>query len=656
MKILNRFLAASLVLTTCAVFAAGCNKDTDDNNKTADNGESVSANIVEPYEGGLHEINYTKTNDYFIKNNSTDYVILIPADSGNEIRVSSTDMRQLIREATKFNMPIVKDNEIGEYSADKKVISLGNTNYAEAANVKPTKELDRYGYAIKTVGKNVYIVANSEVGVTNGVYGFLEFQFNFDCFSDQYYIIDKVSESPLLDFDVRDAGDFRLIQKSTQFQDGIALRRMRCMRRDEFTSGASNSGHATLRQLPLETYYDAHPQWYADNKQQLCYTAHGNAEEYEAMMTTLYNRFVSYLKKESEEIFMIDMGQMDKNVWCECDACQEVYRKYGSYCVVQTRFVNELADRLDAWMQTDEGKPYARDFEIRYWIYHKTIEPPVKLDENGNYVPIDETVIPHDHTMPILAPLDMDFLCDIDSDCNKQWMTRLDKWTAILCGDVEAGVFSYFRNYENDLLYYDSYTNMQNWYRYLARFNIHFFYDEGSPDSVGGSNWLALKGYLTTKLAWNVNLDIEELTQKFFKYYYGDAGDEMYEVFNETRGLSGKTRPEMCDTRGKFQDYEKPELYPEVMAVDALAKMEKGVSDITYLKKTDPAAYETFYKNIAADRLSYEFILIEFYGGRYDPDELYALKLQAKNDAAINNIGGLDRYTSLSTIWAKWGV
>ena len=650
-----RFIAIILALATCSSFAVACN-----NSESSGNSESLSPNLVDYYDGGLHEINYSKTNDYFIKDNKSDYVVLVPDGYSDEIKFCSGDMRQLIREATKYNLPLYTDAEIGEYSENKKVISLGNTTYAESAEVFPTEELDRYGYAIKTVGKNIYIVANSDVGVTFGVYGFLELQFNFDCFSDRYYIIDKVSDSNLLNFDIRDAGDFRLLQKSTQFQGGSAMRRMRCMLREEFTTGASNSGHATLRILPPTTYYEAHPSWYSDDVQQLCYTAHGNEEEYEALMQELFNKFISCFIKESKEKFILDMGQMDKSVWCSCDACSAAYRKYGSNCVVQIWFNNELAKRIEDWMESDAGKPYARDFEIRYWIYHKTIEAPVKLDANGKYVPIDDSVIPANHTMPILAPLDMDFLCDIDSDCNKQWMLRLDKWSAILGGDVEAGVFSYFRNYENNFLYYDSYTNMQNWYRYLARFNVHFFYDEGAPASATAPNWTALKGYLITKLSWNVNLDIEDLTRKFFENYFGEAGEDLYEVFNESRGLAGKTRPELCDNRGKFDDYAaRPDitfLYPEAMALDALKKFDDGLKKIEYLKKVDPDLYDTFYRNITTERFAYEYILIEFYGGRYDPDELLTLKLQAKNDAKYNSIGGINSDTSINVLWSKWGV
>lgn len=652
MKKFKRIFA--ITLASCTLFATGCMKN--DNNSNKANGKAYSVNHVGLYEGGLHELNYTKTSDYFVKNNKSDYSILITAEASKENVYAAEELQELVLEATKCKLPIVSD---ATYSQDKKYISLGDTAYAAAVNVKATPELEKYGFSIQTVNKSIFINSNTDIGVTFGVYGFLELQFNFDCFTDECYTIDKQDDAPLLDFEVRDVPDLGAIEQSNMmYQVGDGLRRQRMITRGELREGSiTSSTHSTLVYLPLDKYGETHPKWFANNEKQLCYSARGDAEELEAMIQTTSDIFIDCYKKSTQNEPIIAFGQMDISVWCTCDTCSASKIKYGSDCAVQIQFVNEVAKRVQAWMETEEGKPYARDFDILYFAYHKSVEPPVKYDEaTGKYVPVDETVIPADHTLPFLAPIEMDPHCDIDSQCNATWMTRLDKWKALVGDTGELAVWTYYRDYSYSWLPFDSFTSMQNWYRYIATLNVGMHYEESSKSFMGDfTNWYALRSYLSPKLSWNVNYDIDELTLKFFKHYYADAADEMYDVFISTRAISNENREKICDNRSIYKDLDVAEYWPEALAVDSLAKIEKGLADIAYLKKVDPAKYKIIRDNITAERFMYGYILVEYYGGQYDPDYILALKMQTKQDAEDNNIVDLGS-VEVPEIWERWGI
>lgn len=657
MKRFKQILA--MALATCALFAVGCKRNNENVEMNGD-AEALETNMLPSYEGGIHELNYAETSDFLVKDNKTEYAILIPATMSAETKFAAEELQTLFREATQCTMTIVKDDEVDEYSSSKKYISLGNTAYAAAVEVKPTAELERYGYSIKTVDKSIFINANTDIGVTFGVYGFLQLQFNFDCFSDQYYIIDKQKDAKLLNFAVRNVPDLGGIMKPTQFQDGVALRRMGCIeKQDLWIQQSTVSVHSALRELPLDAYFAEHSKWYDATKTQICYTARGDEDERNALIQAVADKVIDGCKKSDALKWVYTFGQMDKKVWCTCGPCTQSKVKYGSNCAVQIKFINEVAKKVEEWMETEEGKPYARDFTIRYLVYHETVEAPVKYDDaTGKYVPIDESVIPAKHTMPQLAPLDMDHLCDVESQCNKGWMKRFEMWHGLLeQSETEIAAFTYYQNYTSSLLYFDSYTNMQNMYKVYAGFNVGWFYEEGSASAIGGTKWDALKGYLVTKLAWNVNLDIETLTEKFFQHYFGDAGDEMYDIFLATRAAWGKTRADICDPRSKYANLlEHPECYPEDLAVNSLAKIEKGLSNIAYLKKIDSAKYETFYKNIVCERISYEYMLIHFYGEKYAPDYIDALKLQTKRDVELNEVTGYIEKSGIATLWEEWGI
>lgn len=654
MNKLKKILA--IALAACTLFAVGCKKDKGGN----ENAETISADLLPEFEGGIHEMNYTETSDFLVKNNKTDYAILVPAQLSEHLKFAAEDLKKLFYDATKCDLRIVKDDAVDAYTADKKYISLGNTTYAQAANVVATPELERYGYSIKTVGKTIFINANLDLGVTYGVYGFLQLQFNFDCFSDQYYVIDKKNDAPLLDFAVRNVPDLGAVVQSSPFQEDEALYRMGCLSKGDFCMPQeTNSVHSSMKEFPASEYADAHPKWYAADRKQLCYNANGDADERAALVQAVADKITAACQKTDNSMWAFTFGQADTGKWCTCDACKASLDYYGSDNAVQIKFINDIAGKVQEWMETEEGKPYARDFEIRYLVYQKTIEAPVKWDDaTSQWVPIDDSVIPADHTMPQMAPIDIDHLCDLTDECNKSWLERLEKWTALLShSETTSAMFNYYRNYTADMLYFDSYTNMQNIYRVYARMNPSWFYEEGPLKTNHSTKWESLKGYLISKLAWDVNSDIESLTEKFFQHYFGEGGDEMYDVFRATRAVWGKNRLERCDSRSKFADlYGAPEAFPEELAVTSLEKFDKALSDIEYLKKIDGKLYDTFYKNLVTERVSYAFMLINFYETRYDPDYIYQLKLQTKADVELVGINDYTQTAQIAELWNKWGI
>ena len=658
MRKFKSFLA--LALAACTLFTVSCKNE--ESEEAATESETMEWTMAPSYDKGIHELNYTRTSDYLVKNNQSEYSILIPENATEEIGYAAGELQELFYEATKVKLNVVKDNTAGAYSADKKVISLGDTTYAQAANVKPTAELTEYGYTIQTDNKSIFINANSDIGVTFGVYGFLELQFNFDCFSDVYYYIDKQNDAPLLDFDVRDVPDMKARREGSQYQDDDGLRRMKFVSNGDIRTGPASGGiHNAFAFLPVETYYEEHDKWYSDNVQQLCYTAHGDEAERSLMIDTVANSMIEYYENATPNQRFIAFGQMDKGVWCECDACRASYEKYGSNCPVQTKFINEVAAKVQAWMETEEGKPYARDFEIYYLIYQKSIDAPVVYDEAlGEYVPVDDSVIPAEHTLPVIAPLGMAFRYDLYDKVNKEHLENLEKWKAVL-KDAECGFWSYFQNYTSFWIYSDGYTNMQNMYRFMAGCNVNWFYEEGQVSYLSGGNgtiWTALRSYLCAKLSWNVNLDIDDLTKHFFDNYFDEASDELYEVFMDTRAVQMLSREEFGPSTLIFKRIDQKQYWPRELAVNSLNTIEKGLKDVLYLKKAEPEKYQQIYANIVAERIPYEYMICEFYAGEYDPDYIYELKLQTRRDVELNNIYSYSQTDKITAqdVWDRWGI
>ena len=167
-----------------------------------------------------------------------------------------------------------------------------------------------------------------------------------------------------------------------------------------------------------------------------------------------------------------------------------------------------------------------------------------------------------------------------------------------------------------------------------------------------------LKTYLISKLCWNVNEDMNALVDKFFTYYYGDAADEMYAVFQDTRLLSRNNMGTLCKYQSFYGALTEPSLWPKDLLQKWLNKIDDALADIAYMKKTEPEKYEVLYKNIVCERVQYEYLLITCHERSFATDYIYNLKLQTREDCELNGIFAFSEYpVQLSSeLWSSWGI
>ena len=51
------------------------------------------------------------------------------------------------------------------------------------------------------------------------------------------------------------------------------------------------------------------------------------------------------------------------------------------------KFSHKGAEAVEKWMESEDGKPYARDFKIVFLAYKQTYKPPVKYVSKTNTKP-----------------------------------------------------------------------------------------------------------------------------------------------------------------------------------------------------------------------------------------------------------------------------
>ncbi len=236
--------------------------------------------------------------------------------------------------------------------------------------------------------------------------------------------------------------------------------------------------------------------------------------------------------KEQKYLFF---GQEDYNVWDETAESIALNSKYGTDSASLVLFINKVADGVQAWI--DINQP-GREVIIATFAYNRTLKPPVqynsdgsmKRDANGNPIPADESVKLRDNVAIRFAALtEMNYFESIEENSNEVVKDYLDGWNAL------GRTMTYFYS----VYFCDHYVNVNNLsalpetYKYAQEVGVESIYDQYLSNGKMTPCFNHYRAYLQSNLMWNVNADVEELTDKFFNQYYREASTIMRNYLNE---------------------------------------------------------------------------------------------------------------------------
>lgn len=162
--------------------------------------------------------------------------------------------------------------------------------------------------------------------------------------------------------------------------------------------------------------------------------------------------------------------------------------------------------------------------------------------------------------------------------------------------------------------------------------------------------------WLNSKLAWNVNLDFNELLDEFFANFYMEAEKpmrEMFEMFRlHMRYIQSRYSPEL----GTNTDLLKTDYWPKATIDQLLAKADEAYAAIAGLKKTEPDRYEILYDRICLETISFRYIDISLYNGLNNSQEQIANMKAFKADAERLGLTLFNELNSITSLWSKWKV
>lgn len=631
-KIVSILLCLLLIFSAVGCQKAGGNDDGDDKNQ---------------------QVQLALTDNYLVKDGKSDYKIVYPADASQKVAFAVSELQNFFREATGVNLSAINDSGI-TYSADAKIISVGPTSLMEQASVSYDYENYRErGFMLKTKDTNLFLFGGV-YGAPSAVYEFLDYQFGFEVYAyDEVYCGTTTDDVLMYDYDVKVRPHFAASNSSEWY--GMRINReeawrMRMQSGLEVFLPTEVSGwgvfHNFLGVFPEYIYGEQYPHWFSNGQLNLS----ASEEDVDIMTDILVDFWKQYLEMSydhgNQEEIAWTFTAMDIGTWSNAESSMQLYEEYGCYAAEYIKFVNIAARKMNVWMK--ENLP---DRTIKYLIfaYQATTEPPVKQGSNGEWIPIDETVVLEENVKLWYAPLRANFYNTMYEDINVAYNEILEKWNA-LC--PEPWFWLYCENFEGLLLPMDFMncvpTNMQWAYEHGGE--MMFYTADGFNYSI--PDWGAFMQYVVSKLGDNVYEDINVLTDNFFTHYYKDAAVPMRKFYDEYRAHFAY----LCSKGLTFKYLEEAQIgakenWPYATLCSWLGHIDDAYASIEHLKETDNALYEELHERIMIESATVRYLMLDLYSARLDDSVAYAKQLL--NDCLSVGITNWNK-TTLSEYMQKY--
>jgi len=629
-----------VIITFCSVlFAFACNGNSNGNSDGENDGELKKVKY-----SGTHVFTAVDTEHYVVKNGKTSYVLVLPDNYGVEIKTAKDEFLHLFQMATGISLVTVTDKNLS-FNENSEYFSIGQTSVYKASELKlDLSNLKNYGARVATKYKSVFLLSETDAGLVNAVYAFMQATFNYDYFYRDVVEIDSVTQLKLKQYDITDVPDIqdnivytsKLDTKFSDYDMDMYRERMRATKaidqpfmavwRGEPGNSRQNAFHNSTDYLPKEENEAYMQYFYSDRGDQLCYTAHGNPEAYAVMVQKCTQKVIDSLKYYSPEKYpyknTMTITMQDNDYVCSCKACLDNKEKYGADSASVIIFVNKLCEGVEAWMKTDEGKPYAREnFNIMFFAYNSFEKcPATKTD--GRYK-LNEDLYVHPMLSVWLA-LGFSYVTDFYDPVNEERRECMQSWYDV-CDNVR--LWTYSTNFVYNNAFYDVFNfYTSDFYQYISANGTSYILNEGNGVSMS-TNFQALSVYLHAKLRWNSSLDSAELTKKWFNAMYKDAAPTMEALFNKIRlhmlNVSRGDGDASCTILGN--DYGKMEFWPEEILRSWMNDTDEAKKAVEKYRESNYELYCKLVNHIDLEYIAPAAHMLKFYSDRLNYDEFTAI-------------------------------
>lgn len=601
---------------------------------------------------GLHKVNIGTTGKDFVVKGKTDYQF-VTSDDG-PCGEACAFINKHIATATGVALPISIEENVA-WTSESKYIVMGRVDLFEQAGLSmPKEDLGVTGYYIKSVGNSVFIMTSDIYGWQHAGIAFLSAVLGYDMICEDTVVYEKdgsilptmeIIEKPDFDFKYED----NIITTTEVYGMGF-LRQAQI-----FIAVNGRFVHNSTQYLPFAKYQSAHPGWYSTTGDQLCYTARGDIEERKLMIDTVVNvikeKVDTYKTINNITLTIDDVGN-----FCTCDACRAEASKYGTDSAVIVKFCNEVAKKVDEYLekQAQEQQTQKRSFNIVFFAYKTTEAAPVKM-VNGQYQPVDESVVCRDNVGVYIAPIGAKYEYTFYDDINSNVQTTIKGWAAC-CNKLFFWLYD--TNYRNYLYPYNSFDSYFETLRFCKTSNAYMIVTEGQYNTTGSTAFNRFKIYLHAKGTFNVNINYTDVVNKYFKYYFADAAEPMKKYFTQLQAhmkYLNNQNPETL-TGGIYDNIAESAFWPKRLLQGWMDLIEEAYAAIEMYKDTDPELYTKLYDHICIESVFPRYALVSLHSGLFSSETVYKMKDSLMEDMTKYKIVRYSEGGLTTTLYRNWGL
>ena len=640
-KIIGVFCVA-LVFVLCFLCAAGCRKNDGGRVKNP-----LSVPQADDY-NGVHIDNSSPTDKYIVRNNVTDYQIVIPDnyEQSAYMWTAASELSLFLSQSSGTDFPIVTESQRAD---GKNYISLGGTAVAATDVASTNVKLGTNGYRLVTVGKNIYVVG-TDLGVLNGVYGLLRKLVGLEVYAPDETKL-SVGDIELVNLDVTEVPDieYRVGDVDRRIDGDEAYRRRlgyNCTD-DVFLYVKGTLYHNSLYYFDEVLNDSDYADWFNSNKTQLCYTAHGNAERVRQMQDYAADLIVEAAKTSNANC--VTFQQSDGDTWCDCNECAKQLGEYGTNAAVMVKFVNGLSDVVQQKL-TDIGMG-DRQITICIFAYMRTEKAPA-VQQGGEWKAIDESVRCGKNVAVFYAPINADYTKPFNETYNTAEYRNMLAWKSI-CDKLF--VWLYQTNFSHYLYPYNSLLTMSDRYKTVAECGAEFIFDQNQWDQKVKTGFHRLKAWMGAKLAWNVNLDYNKLLDEYFDGYFGAAAEPMRQLYDQITYRMEQLSDGTMEG-GIYYNVNQQKFFTKAMLDGWIELIDRAYAAAEVYKQSDPQLYRKIADRIRIESIAVRYMRLELYSGRFSAQQLVDERAAFRNDCLRLGVDMYAEQVSLSTIFQSWGL
>lgn len=420
------------------------------------------------------------------------YSIIIDRDSDSLTQFAADELQDYLFKITNTRVKISN-----RPAARYKSIFLGKEWFTKKAQYEQLERLNNDGFCIFSEDSHFYLGGKQPLGTVYAVYTLLQDYAGCLWFGNDEIFVPENEALALPDIALFTQPDFSF--RHPAFPDRNKQEYYLPTR----TNPQDDWGmfvHTFHRLMPPDRYFDRHPEYYSlvNGKRirdgQLCL---GNPE----VIRILTENLREEMAKKPECTYW-SVSQNDCINYCECDHCQELYDKYGSFSGAYVHMANQIARQFP-------------DKQISTLAYQFTRSAPTAIVPDSN-VNIMFCSIECNRSRPLAVdPRSADFVKDM-----KDW-TKLTR---------NIIIWDYVVQFKTFTCPFPNFRVIQPNIRLFREHSIPMMFQQGS--GISWSDFYEYKQALIARLLWDVDLDEPAFRKHFFNLFYGAAAPVMLDYFD----------------------------------------------------------------------------------------------------------------------------